>query len=83
MQVDLVLVYISDDNPADFPSRHRQSSEWSFRAGMRAQLSCLSSCAFTQSTLDPFNTPATAMAPTYCNLRAGERCIANDGMCVS
>ena len=67
MQVDLVPVYIpSDDNPADFPSRHSQSAEWSFRASMRAKLSC----AFT---LDPFATPATAMAPTYCSLRAGDR----------
>jgi len=47
---------------------------------MRAKLSRLSSLAFT---LDPFATPTTAMAPTYCSLRAGERCIANDGMCVS
>ena len=81
MQVDLVPVYIpSGDNPADFPSRHSQRAEWTFRAGMRATLSRLSSCAFT---LDPFARPATAMAPTYCSLRAGERCIANDGMCVS
>jgi hypothetical protein len=81
MHVDLVPVYIpSGDKPADFPSRHSQSNEWSFGAGMRAKLSRLSSIAFT---LDPFATPATAMAPTYCSLRAGERCIANDGMCVS
>jgi len=81
MQVDLVPVYIpSGDNPTDFPSRRSQSAEWTFRAGMRATLSRLSSSAFT---LDPFATPATAMAPTYCSLRAGERCIANDGMCVS
>jgi hypothetical protein len=81
MQVDLVPVYIpSGDNPADFPSRHSQNAEWTFRAGMRATLSCLSSCDFT---LDPFATPATDMAPTYCSLRAGEQCIANDGMCVS
>jgi hypothetical protein len=81
MQVDLVPVYIpSDDNPADFPSRHSQSSEWSFRAGMRAELSRLSSSAFT---LDPFATPATVMSPACCSLRAGEQCIANDCMCVS
>ena len=39
-----------------------------------AELSRLSSRTFT---LDPF------AAPTYCSLRAGERCIANDSMCVS
>jgi len=81
MQVDLVPVYIpSGDNPADFPSRHSQSAEWSFHAGIRAQLSCLSPHAFT---LDPFATPATDMSPTYCSFRAGDQCIDNDGMCVS
>jgi hypothetical protein len=63
MQVDLVPVYIpSDDNPADFPSRCSQNAEWTFRAGMRATLSRLSSSAFT---LDPFAMPATDMDPTY------------------
>jgi hypothetical protein len=58
MQVDLVPVYIpSGDNPADFPSRHSQSAEWTFRAGMRATLSRLSSSAFT---LDPFATGTAA-----------------------
>jgi len=58
IQVDLVPVYIpSGDNPADFPSRHSQSAEWTFRAGMRATLSRLSSSAFT---LDPFATGTAA-----------------------
>ncbi len=83
MHVDLVPVYIpSADNSADFSSRHSSSAEWSFCRGtsMRTQLLSLSPRAFT---LDPFATPATAMAPMYCSVQAGAQCIANDGMCVS
>ena len=81
LQIELVPVYIaSADNPADFPSRYSMSAEWTFRAGMRAQLHQLSSRAYT---LYPFATRATAMAPTFCSLQAEEPSTANDGMCAS
>jgi hypothetical protein len=81
LKVDLVPVYIaSADNPADFPSRHSMSAEWTFRPGLRQQLHQLSPRAYT---LDPFATQATAMARTFCSLQAEAPCTANDGMCVS
>jgi len=81
LRVDLVPVYIaSGDNPADFPSRHSMSAEWTFRPGLRQQLHQLSPRAYT---LDPFATRATAMARTFCSLQAEAPCTANDGMCVS
>ena len=83
LKVDLVPVYIaSADNPADFPSRHSMSAEWTFRPGLRQQLHQLSPRAYTLDPLplEPPQWPAPfavyrqrrpALPTTACAFRGG------------
>jgi len=79
--ITLDPVYIrSANNPADAPSRYRDSSDWTFRPGLRRRLRDLWRSPFS---LDPFATAATAMARNFCSLRDEEQHTAADGFSVS
>ena len=80
-RITLDAVYIkSAHNPADAPSRHRDSSDWTFLPGLRARLRDLWRKPFT---LDPFATAATTMARNFCSLRDEEQHTAADGFSIS
>ena len=80
-QIKIDPFYIkSADNPADWPSRARDSSAWTFRPGTRAQLRALWPRPFT---LDPFATARTTMGHTWCSLHDEEVATAADGFCTS
>ena len=81
LEIKIDPIYIrSEDNPADLPSRRQDSSDWTFRPRMRAQLRALWPREFT---LDPFACARTTMAPTWCSLHDDEGGIAADGFCTS
>lgn len=81
LRITIDPVYIrSEDNPADLPSRQRDTSDWTFRPGTRAHLRALWPHAFT---LDPFATARTTMGLTWCSLRDEEEATAADGFATS